>query len=418
MKKRLVYITASMPFGSGEEFLVAEAKELMRQGCRLLIVPRSPKGKISNQDATELKEHSVRRRLLSPRVLAEAGLECLRHPIAVGRTIALLFKCRDLGVLAKNLAVLPKGLWLARLADRWRADHLHAHWGRTTATMAMIASKVSGVPWSLTLHRDDIAHPNLLGAKMTDASFTRFISRSGMDIARDMGVPVPARGVCLVHMGVTQPQVAVGPPLDRAAARILCPASLIPVKGHEYLIEALGLLRDHGSEFELTLAGDGYLRQTLQARVAALALTDRVIFLGQVPHERIMSWYERGDFDIVVLPSIDLGNHTHEGIPVSLMEAMAHGIPVIATETGGIPELLAGGAGVLIPPEDAVALAVALEELIRDPSRRSQLGKAGRQRITEEYSVDQTAAALIACVEYPPDRLPADLWPVIDRTRG
>lgn len=406
VKTRLIYVTASMPFGSGEEFLVAEAKELMRQGCELLIVPRSPKGDISNRDAIDLEEHSLRRPLLGARLLAEAALECVLHPVAAGRAIAPLFRSRDIRVLVKNLAVLPKGLWLARVTEKWRADHLHAQWGRTTATMAMIASKASGVPWSLTLHRDDIAHPNLLSAKMDGASFTRFISRSGMDIARDVGAHAPEESSCLVHMGVVLPEAAAQEPVAAGAVRILCPASLIPVKGHAHLVEALGLLRDRGLGCELALAGEGHLRQSLQSQVAALHLSDRVRFLGQVPHEQIMNWYEHGDFDIVVLPSIELGNHTHEGIPVSLMEAMAHQIPVVSTETGGIPELLDGGAGMLVPPEDAVALADALEELIQSPTRRSHMGKAGRRRIAEGFSVDRTTAELIKRIEQPVDRRP------------
>ena len=92
-----------------------------------------------------------------------------------------MLRSESTAVFVKNAVVLPKGLWLARLARRWHADHIHAHWGRTTATIGLVAAELTGIPWSLTLHRDDIAHPNLLSVKMRKAAFTRFISRSGLD---------------------------------------------------------------------------------------------------------------------------------------------------------------------------------------------------------------------------------------------
>ena len=80
-------------------------------------------------------------------------------------------------------------------------------------------------------------------------------------------------------------------------------------------------------------------------------------FVGQVSHTQILEMYVANQVRAVVVPSIDLGNNLHEGIPVSLMEAMAHGVPVVSTTTGGIPELLADGAGILVPPENPQALA-------------------------------------------------------------
>ena len=398
---RLVYVTGSMPFGSGEEFLLAEASELMRQGCELLIVPRSPKGDVFNRDAAGLERHSWRSSLLGPSVVFLALVEGLRHPLRTGRVIGLMLKSESAAVLAKNALVLPKGLWLARLARRWRADHIHAHWGRTTATIGLIAAELTGIPWSLTLHRDDIAHPNLLSMKMRSAAFTRFISRSGLDIARDVGAPAPAATSVVIHMGARLPErVTERRPAhegsEHEAFTILCPANLYAVKGHAHLLAAMGMLRDRGSAFTLWIAGSGDLLHGLEDQAAALDLTSRVRFLGQVAHERILGWYADGSVDAMVLPSVDLGNHEHEGIPVSLMEAMAHGVPVVSTETGGIPELLGDGAGLLVPPGDPEALAAALRRLLEDPALRIRLGAAGRRRIEEQYSVERTTADLLA----------------------
>ena len=404
---RLIYVTASMPFGPGEEFLVTEANELLRQGSELLIVPRSPKGGLFNQDGAGLQQFSLRRSLLSPAVLASAALECLRHPRTTWRVWASLSSGRSVSVFAKNAAVLPKGLWLARVARDWRADHVHAHWGRTTATMAMIASEATGIPWSLTLHRDDIAHPNLLATKMERAAFTRFISRSGMDIARRVGASGPPEKLCVIHMGVAlPPRPAAEAPGNTGEPIVLCPAHLYPVKGHEHLIKAMGILKDRKVTCRLWIAGQGHLLSALNQQVVDLGLSDRISFLGQVPHERILEWYRERRIDIVVLPSVDLGNNEHEGIPVALMEAMAHEIPVISTQTGGIPELIGGGAGSMVPPQDPEALADALEALVVNPCLRSQIGLAGKQRVKEQFAVERTVAELMDRIRVTCEHLP------------
>jgi glycosyltransferase involved in cell wall biosynthesis len=99
---------------------------------------------------------------------------------------------------------------------------------------------------------------------------------------------------------------------------------------------------------------------------------------------------------MVVLPSL------HEGIPVSLIEAMAYGVPVVSTFAGGTPELLERGAGLLVPPEDPLALADAIERLVRDPELRKQLGETGRRRVEDSFAVEKVVAELVrrfeACI--------------------
>jgi colanic acid/amylovoran biosynthesis glycosyltransferase len=396
---RLIYVTASMPFGPDEQFLAPEAHELIRRGLQLLIVPRSPRGAVFNQDASGLDHFSIREPLFGPRVLLSAAAEFARRPVATVRGLAVLGKSESLPVFARNLAVVPKALWLARIARKWRADHMHAHWARTTATMTMIASRMTGIPWSLTLHRGDIAEPNLLAPKIDAAVFSRFISESGVRIAESHGGISPSARVCVVHMGVVLPSLHEIRITNRDPLVALCPAHLYPVKGHEYLIKAMAILRDSQVPCSLWVVGEGELRETLQRQVQSLDLGSTISLLGQVPHERIAGWYRDLEVDAVVLPSIDLGDHLHEGIPVALMEAMAHGIPVVSTDTGGIPELLGEGAGVMVPARDPEALAAALENLVRDPDLRLRLGIAGRRRVEEGFAIERTTGALAAFIE-------------------
>lgn len=396
---RLVYVTVSMPFGTSEEFLISEVRELLRLGHEVLIVPRSPARAVVNHDAAGLEGHSLRRPLLGPSVLFFALVEMLRHPLSAGRAFALLRGSRNRAVFARNVLAFPKGLWLARVARAWRADHIHAHWGLTTATMAMVAGEVAGVPWSMTLHRGDIAASNLLAAKMDRAGFVRFISQSGRDLAARLGAGECPGKAFVIHMGVVLPAWPPVRPVGNVPFVVLCPANLYPVKGHAHLVRAMAILRDRHVSCELRLAGQGGLLEDLMRDVDDLDLGNMVDFLGHVPHEGILEWFGDGSIDVVVLPSVDLGDDLHEGIPVALMEAMAHGIVVISTETGGIPELLHDGAGILVPPRDPGALADAIERLIRDAALRTQYGAAGRRRIEEAFAVERTVPELVQRIE-------------------
>jgi colanic acid/amylovoran biosynthesis glycosyltransferase len=401
---KLLYITASMPFGSSETFLISEVRELLRQGHDVLIVQRSPEGcEVTNRDADGLDRISVRLPLLSCRIVAAAMLESVTHPIASFRALSLLFKRRgkadNLLNMLKNFVVFPKGLWLGRLARRWGADHIHAHWILTTGTMGMLAGEATGIPWSCTAHRGDIVGANLLPEKVAHAAFVRFISESGVELARSRGVDFENNEPHVLHMGVVlPPRRQVGPPAQNVG-RLLCPANLLPVKGHRYLFEAMRLLKQRGVECRLDVAGDGPLLGELKTAARSLDIDDCTKFVGIVPHNRLLELYSDGKVGVVVLPSVDLGHGLHEGIPVSLIEAMACGVPVISTTTGGIPELLHGGAGLLVPPNDSAALADAIERLLGDSDLRQRLSDAGRRRVDDDFDVENVVSRLVQLIE-------------------
>jgi glycosyltransferase involved in cell wall biosynthesis len=294
--------------------------------------------------------------------------------------------------LAKNACVLPKAAWLSDLATRWSADHIHCHWGGTTATMAMAASSMCGIPWSLTLHRWDIVEDNLLAEKAESATLVRFISQDGLRMGRERGVPEGSH-IRVIRMGVDMPPaVANGRPEGRI---VLCPARLVPVKGHRYLLEAWRKVRDHGMAAELWLAGGGPLRDTLEKQAASLGIRNSVRFLGTIPHNRLLGMYEKFGIAATVLPSIDMGEGNHEGIPVALIEAMSYGVPVVATRTGGTGELVLGGTGLLVRAQDSDELATAILSLLKDPVGARRLGEFGRLHVASEYDIRQIAAELL-----------------------
>jgi glycosyltransferase involved in cell wall biosynthesis len=389
---RIVYVTHGLPFGDGEAFVIAEVQALLDGGHELLVVPRRSHDPVIHDDVEAL----VARARPMPNRLAvavRAAGAIARDPRQAGRALWAVrtTRPRTRGIL--NAVATAEGMWLARVARAWRADHIHAHWAHWTATMAMGASAMSGIPWSFTAHRYDVVLNNLLDLKLRSARFGRFIARYMLDVARGMVGPEAAARALVLYMGVrVPPRVASRPP--RAAPVIVCPGRLVPMKAQRYLIDAAAILAARRVPFELWLAGDGPDAADLAAQVRELGLGDKVRMLGVVPHAALLGLYRDGAVDCVALPSVDLGGGVHEGLSVALIEAMAYGIPAVSTPTGGQAELL-DGAGRLVPPRDAAAVADTLGELLGSPGERERIGMMGRRRIEEQFDVDVIAAELV-----------------------
>jgi colanic acid/amylovoran biosynthesis glycosyltransferase len=394
---KLVYVTTMLPFGPGEGFLVPEAAELARRH-ELRIVPMYPRGEILHRDTLALRQHVVAQPLLSPAIVVAALTETLRAPARVLRLLFTLLQSRRRGILWKNLLILPKGLWLSRYARRLGAEHIHAHWSSTSATMAMIAAETAGVSWSFTAHRWDIAEDNLLRQKLRSACFARAISELGASALR-AHAPARRARIAVIRTGVHLPaDETVSNDISQERGgdlNLYVAANLVEVKGHIHLLQALAHLHRNGARLGLDILGDGPLREQLREAAAALGIGDRVIFHGAVSHDGVLHRLRAGAWDVCVLPSIVTASGEHEGIPVSLLEAMSAGVPVIATSTGAIPELLDGEAGVLVPPADAEALATALARLQAEPTLRERIGSKGRERVHQAFDVRRTTESLL-----------------------
>jgi glycosyltransferase involved in cell wall biosynthesis len=381
---RVAYVTARYPFGPGEAFLGPETRELARRVDRLTVIPTRPARHIVHEEARSVLPSTVAVGLMSPPIVSALARHSRR---SVPLTIARLRASRSLGVLWKNLAVAPKAVWLAGTLDKLEVDHVHVHWGGTSSTMAMLACERTGIPWSLTVHRWDIDEDNLLAEKVASATFVRAISHFG---ARRLRERVPAARPDVLHMGVDVPTT---PACRRSATgrlRLLAVGSLTPQKGHATLLEAM---RRTGAGITLDVVGDGPLRTTLAAEAREPRLRGRVRLLGALSHSTLLRRLGAGEWDVLVHPSPS-GRGFDEGIPVALMEAMAAGVPVIAFPSGGVPELIAPGAGMLLAGTDAQLLADGILELADDPVRADELGAGGIARIRAEFDATRIADQL------------------------
>lgn len=163
-------------------------------------------------------------------------------------------------------------------------------------------------------------------------------------------------------------------------------ATLRSWKGHEYLLDACAQLRDRYPSWRLLIIGDGPQRTRLEMRTAELALDKSVSFVGNV--NNVNEWL--GALDLFVLPS-----YGDEGVPQSIMQAMACGLPVVSTPIGGIAEAVVHNeTGLLIPPRDVTALAGALSDLMSDPHRREDMGRAGIARARQRFGLDDMLDAM------------------------
>ena len=193
------------------------------------------------------------------------------------------------------------------------------------------------------------------------------------------GCGVPAARLTTIPNGVDtayfQPPVApaAGPP------RVLCVARMVPDKDHHTLLAAFGLTaRDH-PEAELWLVGDGPRLAAIQELARTLSISERVTFLS--PRQDLRPLLQQAT--LLVLAS------RTEALPNVVLEAMAAGLPVVATRVGGVPEMVVPGlTGWLVPPGDAPALAAALSQVLGDRDTRRAMGRAGRERALQDFSLE------------------------------
>jgi len=170
---------------------------------------------------------------------------------------------------------------------------------------------------------------------------------------------------------------------------LVCVARHVKVKNLGLLLEACAVLRDGGVKFRCVSVGDGVCRGELEALRAELGLENVVEFVGAERQGQVLAWWQRADLAVLTSDS--------EGMPVCLMEAAACAVPTVATEVGGVPELvIQGETGLLTPAGDAWAFAQAVQELIEDPKRAAAMGRASHARVVARFSLARQVDQLLA----------------------
>ena len=296
---------------------------------------------------------------------------------------------------------------LAEEARRRRVDHLHNHLGDSSCTVAMLASEVSAIPFSFTLHGPGIffePYTWRLDEKISRAAFCACISHFCRSQAA-IFAPASTEKLHIVHCGV-EPHRLVQVQHSGSGSKLLFVGRIATVKGIEVLLDAIGSLRTAHPDLHLTVVGDGPERPRLEKEAAERGLSEAVAFVGAKSQAEVAELL--AVHDVFVLPSFA------EGVPVVLMEAMGSGLPVVATHVGGMTELIDDEVnGFLVRPFDADQLATRIGELVADPQLRQRLGDAGREKVLDEFVSADEAARLASLITAHRDGLPAAVRPAL-----
>lgn len=316
-------------------------------------------------------------------------LEFLRAPFRSAAALSLAMRCGWPGVKGRlwPFAYFLEACYLSRRLRARHIDHLHNHIGEGSATVAMLASALYGVPYSLTVHGTEFDQATLLalGEKVCRSCFTVTISEYGRGQLFRWTATDDWKKIHIVRCGVRLDNTAVTPP--GADRRLICVGRLSEEKGHLILIQAIARLKADPA-FEVVIIGDGPLRREIEAKAAALGVLERVKITGWLSADKIREEILRSR--AMVLPSFG------EGLPVVLMESFAFGRPVIASAIAGIPELVEHGvSGWLIPAGSVEALTEAMREVLSaDPVRLAGMGRAGLACVRERHDQVKEARKL------------------------
>ncbi len=404
---KIAYLTGEYPRAT-DTFIQREVAALRGLGFDVLTCSIRRTGPAhlvgEEQKAEAARTFHVLAGALNLWTLACAKLSALRSPARYFKALALAWRTAPRGLRGRayNLVYFAEALVLAHHLRRESVTHLHNHIAKSSCTVAMLASQLSGIPYSFTLHGPDIFFAPehwRLDEKIARARFVACVS----DFARAQAMLFSDQAhwpkLKIVHCGVDPARYdATGP---RDGHHLAFVGRLDAVKGVPLLLEALAETRKSLHDLRLTLVGDGPDREALLDQARALDLSEAVEFAGYLSQTEVAALLAYAD--CLVLPSFA------EGVPVVLMEAMAARLPVIATRVGGVSELVEDGvSGLLVPPGDVASLTQAINRVMK--SDRAAMGQAGRAAVEAGFDIGTEAARLAHLLRAGPD-LPHDKRP-------
>jgi colanic acid/amylovoran biosynthesis glycosyltransferase len=286
------------------------------------------------------------------------------------------------GTLYQLFYFLEAGILAKQIQDR-QIQLLHNHLADSSCTVAMLAAELGGFPYSFTIHGPYIFFEPYrwrLDKKIENALFVVCISHFCRSQAMIFAPFEKWERMHIIHCGVN-PDLFKLVSHDQPSKRLLYVGRLATNKGLPILLQSLVSLKSSHPDLVLTVVGDGAERKALEAMTEKLGLKEQVKFVGYRSQAEVREHLQHTD--IFVLPSFA------EGVPVVLMEAMAAGVPAIATQIAGIGELIEDGiSGFLVPPGDPSSLASRIEQLLADNRLRAQFGTCGRQKVEAEFNLN------------------------------
>ncbi len=373
-----------------ETFILNELLQLERQGASIQVY--------SMIDPAVVEANGVRHGLLRelaaqvtylPRKVALKGLVVKRGRFSDGEFAEEAYKIKS--------AAFLQAATIGNMAVAHEIGHLHAHFATDAATVALLASRLTGIPCSFTAHAKDIYHKNvdraLLRRKIQEARFVITVSEFNRRFLADLAGPDLANKIVRLYNGLDLERFKPDPRITRESASILAVGRLEEKKGFRHLIEACRILRDSGQSFHCLIIGEGPEQEALKQQIAEAGLSDRVLLAGAQPQEQLIEAMKRAT--MLVLPCVVSTSGDRDALPTVLLEALASGLPAISTALVGIPEIIENGkTGLLVPPGEPRSLAKAIGEVLRNPELQKRLAQAGRAKAETVFDIRKNVCIL------------------------
>ena len=291
-------------------------------------------------------------------------------------------------------------MWLAQEIKQRGIPHLHAHFGTVSTSVARLAAHFADVSYSFTAHAKDIFHetvnPEDLRRKLRDATTVVTVSDYNLAYLRQQ-FGEDARTVQRIYNGMNLEELHYHPPKPQTPC-ILSVCRLVEKKGLSVLVDACALLKQWGVVFTCQIVGTGPMEAALRSQITTLQLNDWVEIAGPRPQQAVFELMQQAA--VFAAPYVIGKDGNRDGLPTTLLEAMALGTPCIATDVTGIPELIRDGeTGLLVEQWDAQGLAKALQRLLTQPELRETLATQARSLLEAEFDITQNAATLRACFQ-------------------
>lgn len=291
--------------------------------------------------------------------------------------------------------LLAELLAMRRIVRRERIDLIHAHWFIPQGLVAVLGTFAGARPIVMTAHAGDVfATRDWLRRRLLRHAATRTQAATAVSgpLARAFEGLTGIRPD-IIPMGVDVARFRPAHRDDRGQTgpHILSVGRLAAKKGLHHLIDALAELSARFPDARLTIVGDGPIRDELAAQAERLGLSGRVTFLGMIPNADLPGLFARAD--LFAVPSIIDQTGDREGLPVSILEAAASGVPVVASDVGGISDFVEDGVtGLLVPPGDPSALAGAMARLLGDRDLSRDIATRARTRVEGGFTWDSVSA--------------------------
>jgi glycosyltransferase involved in cell wall biosynthesis len=394
----LVYVVKRFPKFS-ETFVLREIQELERQGERVTVfsLTRPYSGHPLHDGAAELMArtcyvpHGPARFVA---LVAAAAGALVRRPSRTWRAFGWSARWAVCERTFDHLKRFGEACYLHRRLPS-DVEHLHAHFAHGPATVALLLSRLTNVPFSFTGHAKDIfqlVRPPLLRAKAAEAKFVATVSDYTRRHVADLLDAQDRAKVVVVRNGIDRARFRPRPAAPDGTPLVLSVSRLVGKKGLDTLIDACALATKSGVDLSCQVIGDGPRREKLEQRARERGVDDRVAFVGSRDQETVRAAYDRAA--VFVLPCRRTRKGDQDGLPVSIVEALSVGVPVVTTPVSGIPEVVEDGvSGLLVPPDKPDALAAAIERVLSDGELRQRLVRGGHA-VVGAYELEPCVAEL------------------------